>query len=63
MIKVRTAKKTFADSFGNEVKAGDAFGIVEVRPLFVSRKGLQDALDELSKATDAPVSTSADGQQ
>lgn len=54
MIKVRTAKKSFTDSFGNPVASGDVFGIVEVRPLFVSRKGLEDALEALSKGPEAP---------
>jgi len=49
MIKVRTARKAFTDSFGNPVKAGERFGIVEVRPLFVSGMALKEALVELHK--------------
>lgn len=59
MIKVRTAKKTFTDTFGNEVKEGEAFGIVELRPLFVSRSALEKALADLN--TPPKASESAEG--
>lgn len=49
MVKMRIAKKDFTDSFGNPIKAGEPFGVVEVRPLFVSRKALQDGIDEFDK--------------
>lgn len=59
MIKVRTAKKTFTDTFGNEVKVGEAFGILELRPLFVSRSALEKALADLT--TPPKASETAEG--
>lgn len=53
MIKVRTAKQTFKDTLGNQVNAGERFGIVELRPLFVSRSALQSALSALDRPATA----------
>jgi len=53
----RTARKSFNDSFGNPVEAGERFGILEIRPLFVSRKALEGALAALDAepVTEDPI--------
>jgi hypothetical protein len=45
--KVRTARRSFTDSFGRTVNAGEQFIIVELRPIFYSRRWLEDALAAL----------------
>lgn len=57
MIKIRIAKKIFTDSFGNAIKEAEAFGILELRPLFVSRSAIEKALADLKMPPMASNST------
>lgn len=47
MLKIRTAKRDFTGSCGNRVKAGEPFLLVELRPLFISRKAAAQVVQEL----------------
>lgn len=61
MIKIRTAKQSFTDTFGNAVQPGERFALIEVRPVFVSRTALEAAVAELAKEpeTTQPASPAA----
>lgn len=47
MLKVRTAKKDFKDSAGAQVRAGEPFLLVELRPVFISREAAAQVLQQL----------------
>lgn len=49
MYKVRTAKRQFTDSFGQAVKPGEVFVIIEPRAVFCSRRWLEEATAKLKQ--------------